>query len=578
MASTVKVPELGENVDSVDVVRILVAVGDHVSVEQPLIEVETEKASVEIPSDVAGAITEIHVTEGDSLRAGAPIATIEDSEQPETTADRTAPQETPEVSDRAPAQSTANAQAEVADRPAPQPARASAPPRSSAPAAGNAAGSGTTATMVGPELGEDVEAVDVVAVLVEAGQELAIDQPVIEVETEKASVEVPSTVSGTVTVVHASEGDTLRTGDPIVTVSQDEAETSEAEPAAAPEPETGDRPASEDRSPEPTPSAAERRPPQAEGTQLAPRWRAPEDTRTLVPAAPTVRRFAREVGVDITEVRGSGPGGRISIDDIKAFTARRLSQAADSPVGTASPELPDLSAWGEVRREPMSKVRQATARNMARAWVTVPQVTHHDQADITALEALRTRYRGRVEAAGGKLTVTSILVKIVASALKVFPTLNAAVDAARQEIVYRERVHIGVAVDTERGLLVPVIRDADRKNITTISVELDDLAQRARDRKLAPDEMQGGGFSISNLGGIGGTSFTPIVNWPEVAILGVSRAATLPRWTGEAFEPRLMLPLSLSYDHRLVDGADAARFLRWVAEAVEEPLLLALEG
>jgi pyruvate dehydrogenase E2 component (dihydrolipoamide acetyltransferase) len=298
----------------------------------------------------------------------------------------------------------------------------------------------------------------------------------------------------------------------------------------------------------------------------------------LVPAAPTVRRFAREVGVDITEVRGSGPGGRISIDDVKAFTARRLSQAAAAPIGAASPELPELSAWGEIRREPMSKVRQATARNMARAWVTVPQVTHHDHADITDLEALRKQFRGRVEAAGGKLTVTSILVKVVASALKVFPALNAAVDAARQEIVYRESVHIGVAVDTERGLLVPVIRDADRKNITTISVELDDLARRARDRKLAPDEMQGGGFSISNLGGIGGTAFTPIVNWPEVAILGVARAATLPRWTGEAFEPRLMLPLSLSYDHRLVDGADAARFLRWVAEAVEEPLLLALEG
>jgi pyruvate dehydrogenase E2 component (dihydrolipoamide acetyltransferase) len=208
----------------------------------------------------------------------------------------------------------------------------------------------------------------------------------------------------------------------------------------------------------------------------------------------------------------------------------------------------------------------------------VPQVTNHDQADITGLEALRRHYRDRVQSAGGKLTMTAILVKVAGSALKLHPKLNAAVDLGRQEIVFREYVHIGVAVDTEHGLLVPVIRDADRKNITAIAIELDDLAARARERKLKPEEMQGGCFSISNLGGIGGTAFTPIVNWPEVAILGASRAATQPRWAGDRFEPRLVLPLSLSYDHRLVDGADAARFLRWIVEALQEPLLLALEG
>jgi pyruvate dehydrogenase E2 component (dihydrolipoamide acetyltransferase) len=305
---------------------------------------------------------------------------------------------------------------------------------------------------------------------------------------------------------------------------------------------------------------------------------APEGPRKLVPAAPTVRRFAREVGVDIAQVSGYGPGGRISIDDIKLFAARMIGQITASPVGAASLELPDLSAFGAIRREPMSKIRQATARNLSRAWVTVPQVTNHDQADITGLEALRRQFRERVGSAGGKLTMTSVLVKITASALKLFPNLNAAVDLGRLEIVFRDHVHIGVAVDTERGLLVPVIRDADRKNITEISIELDDLAARARERKLKPEEMQGGCFSISNLGGIGGTAFTPIVNWPEVAILGVSRAATHPHWTGDRFEPRLILPLSLSYDHRLVDGADAARFLRWVVEALEQPLLLSLEG
>jgi pyruvate dehydrogenase E2 component (dihydrolipoamide acetyltransferase) len=257
-----------------------------------------------------------------------------------------------------------------------------------------------------------------------------------------------------------------------------------------------------------------------------------------------------------------------------------MERPAPAAAGAPVAQLPDFSRWGQVRRGPMSKIRRLTGEQMTRAWLTAPQVTHDDLADVTDLEALRQRFKGRVEAAGGKLTVTAILVKVAASALKVFPKLNASLDPDAGEIVFKEFVHIGVAVDTEHGLLVPVIRDADRKNITEIAVELDDLAARARARKLKPDEMQGGTFSISNLGGIGGTGFSPIVNWPEVAILGVSRGRVQPEWNDElgSFEPRLMLPLSLSYDHRLVDGAEAARFVRWVAEALEEPLLLALEG
>jgi len=431
-----------------------------------------------------------------------------------------------------------------------------------------------------PELGENVDSVDVVKVLVAVGDVLAVNQPVIEVETEKAAVEVPSTLAGTITAIHVAAGATLRAGDPIVTVAEDVAaetapppDAGEAASAAAPAAPVAPPTAPESAPPPPRPA-----PPTLGEMPLAPRWVAPEGPRKLVPAAPTVRRFAREVGVDITQVAGSGPGGRISIDDIKAFAARMIGQATASPVGAPSLELPDLSAFGAIRREPMSKIRQATARNLSRAWVTVPQVTNHDQADITGLEALRRQYRERVTSAGGKLTVTSILVKVAASALKLFPNLNAAVDLGRLEIVYREHVHIGVAVDTEHGLLVPVIRNADAKNITELAVELEELAARARSRKLKPDEMQGGCFTITNLGGIGGTAFTPIVNWPEVAILGASRAAMQPHWTGDRFEPRLVLPLSLSYDHRLVDGADAARFLRWVVEALEQPLLLALEG
>ncbi|MGD8441648.1 MAG: 2-oxo acid dehydrogenase subunit E2 [Holophagae bacterium] len=463
-----------------------------------------------------------------------------------------------------------------------------------------------------PELGEGVDSVDVVAVLVSVGDRIEKDQPLIEVETEKASVEVPSTAAGTVAEVHVSEGDTLGENAPLVTLDEGEASGAESEPAPEPEDDEqpGDRPSAEaassgqpeeDAGPAEEPSsggaeeqrgggaeehedrgAAARRT-EAADERLAPRTPAddatPRKDLAVIPAAPTVRRFAREVGVDLTTVKGSGPGGRISIDDVKAHANRLLSERpSQAGVPLAAAELPDLSRFGPVRREPMTKVRRLTAENLSRAWLTAPQVTNHESADITDLEAFRQAYKGRVEQAGGKLTMTAILVKIVASTLKRHPTLNAAVDMANHEIVYRDSIHIGVAVDTERGLLVPVIRDADRKDLTELGVELDDLARRARDKKLTPDEMQGGTFSISNLGGIGGTGFSPIVNWPEVAILGVSRGRTEPRWDGSSFRPRLMLPLSLSYDHRLVDGADAAHFLARLKDALEQPLLLALGG
>jgi pyruvate dehydrogenase E2 component (dihydrolipoamide acetyltransferase) len=387
-------------------------------------------------------------------------------------------------------------------------------------------------------------------------------------------------VEGTVTALHIKVGDPLSTGDPIVTVqstSVAEAKPKSEDAPTAKQADTGPglspRSQGRSRTPENPRVAAETPSPQA--VQPPP---PPDLSQIIVPAAPTARRFAREIGVDITMVEGTGPGGRISIDDVKGTAKRALNRIDPTPRGGPSPELPAFETWGPVRRQPMTKIRKVTAKNLARAWITVPQVTNHDLADITTLEEARKIYRPRVEAAGGRLTITAIIVKIIASGLKKYPKLGASIDPDREEIVFKDFVHIGVAVDTERGLLVPVIRDADRKNITEISVELDDLARRARDRKLTPDEMRGAVFSISNLGGIGGTGFSPIVNWPEVAILGVSRGSFEPRWNGSEFVPRLMLPLSLSYDHRLVDGAEAARFLRWVAEALEQPLLLALEG
>jgi pyruvate dehydrogenase E2 component (dihydrolipoamide acetyltransferase) len=305
--------------------------------------------------------------------------------------------------------------------------------------------------------------------------------------------------------------------------------------------------------------------------------------REPVPAAPHVRRLARELGVDIHAVRGTGPGARISKDDVKAhakilITSATAALGAPPSTGHAEPALPDFSRWGKIERVSMRGVRRKTAEHLRQAWNTIPHVTQQDHADITELEHLRARFAPRAAEAGGKMTVTAIALKVCASALKVFPQFNASIDMAKEEIIYKQYIHIGVAVDTDRGLLVPVVRDVDKKNIVELAAELTQFSKKARDKKLTPAEMEGGTFTITNLGGIGGTGFSPIVNHPEVAILGLSRSSMAPLWIDGKFEPRLVLPLSLSYDHRLIDGADAARFLRWIAEAIEQPFLLSVQG
>jgi pyruvate dehydrogenase E2 component (dihydrolipoamide acetyltransferase) len=292
----------------------------------------------------------------------------------------------------------------------------------------------------------------------------------------------------------------------------------------------------------------------------------------------------------VTQVTGTGPGGRITQDDVKEFAKRIMNSLGSSGQGAVAggaarpagigPALPDFAKWGEVERKAMSGIRRKTAEHLSNAWTTIPHVTQFDKADITNLEQVRKKYRAEVEKAGGNLTVTAIAAKVIAGALKAFPQFNASVDQAGEAIVYKKYINVGIAVDTENGLLVPVVRNADKKNLIEISVEIHQLAEKAKARKLTLDEMSGGSMSISNLGGIGGTSFTPIVNWPEVAILGISRGTFEPVWnaSSNAFEPRQLLPLSLSYDHRLIDGADAIRFLRWVVEALENPFALALRG
>lgn len=432
-----------------------------------------------------------------------------------------------------------------------------------------------------PEVSENIQSADVVKLLVEVGNTIEVDQPLFEVETEKAMFELPSPEAGTILEILVKAGDQVTVGQVLMKVETDGAGDKE-KGAASPEEQEAARSV-----PEETPAAAEPEltpPPVEEPRPESPPASGPEPAaapaegrrKPPAPAAPSVRRLARELGVDINRVQGTGPRGRISTEDVKTFTKAALSTPS-AGFGAIRP-LPDFTKWGGVRREAMSKVRRITAEGMANAWATVPQVTQYDKADITELEAFRKKYAAKAEAAGGKLTVTAILLKVVASALKVFPLVNASVDMAAQEIVFKEYVNVGVAVDTDRGLLVPVVKNADARNIVQLSADLSALAGKARAGRIAPDDMEGGNFTISNLGGIGGTGFSPIVYPPQVAILGVSRSSVEPVWIDGEFKPRLMLPLSLTYDHRIIDGADGARFLRWVVEALEQPFLLALEG
>jgi pyruvate dehydrogenase E2 component (dihydrolipoamide acetyltransferase) len=440
-----------------------------------------------------------------------------------------------------------------------------------------------------PEVGENVESGQVAKILVSMGDTIEPGQSVLELETDKAIVEVPSSVGGTITGIHVKEGQEIKVGQLILTVEAVSA--AEAEPVPEREGEAAEtalerEPAELEEVVEQIEPAVKRRDGKEVATKVeisrAPAIdRQPEALRVSAPAAPSVRRLARELGVDINQVPGSGPGGRISKEDVKNHVRQlNLEEERAKPAAIEVPvlSLPDFTKWGEVEQEPMSSIRRTTARRLSQAWSTIPHVTHFERADITELDELRRRYAKKAEVAGGKLTVTAIILKVVASALKVFPKFNASLDMANLEIIYKKYYHIGVAVDTDHGLLVPVIRDVDQKSIIELSVELTQISEKARSRKVTLEDLEGGTFTITNLGGIGGANFAPLINPPEVAILGISRASTEPVFKDGGFEPRLIMPLSLSYDHRLIDGADAARFMRWVAQAIEQPFLLSLEG
>ena len=421
-----------------------------------------------------------------------------------------------------------------------------------------------------PELGEGIESGQVIEVLVAPGDRVSLEQPLLEVETDKAAVEIPSPADGTVTDVLVSAGDTVAINDVLVRIEGDpegkEPESKEpATPAVADEAEEKSPAATEKPAQEAKPAKEEKpspeRAPRADDT--------PPPGPLKVAAAPSVRRLARELGVSLSSVTGSGPRGRLLERDVKAHAKAIITSAASAPAAApAEPDLPDFSRWGETVTESFSTVRKLTAERLTQAWAA-PHVTQFDKADATRLEELRGLNREKVAEAGGNLTVTAILVKALSLALSEFPKFNSSIHMGSRTIVYKKYINIGVAVDTERGLLVPVIRDVDKKDVTRISVELTDISSRAREKRLSADRLQGGSFTITNLGGIGGTFFTPVLNPPEVAILGVSRSSLEPAHVDGEFVPRFMLPLSLSYDHRIIDGAEAARFLRWLCEMLE---------
>lgn len=557
MQKEFKLPELGENIEAADIVNVLVKEGDFVKKDQGIVEIETDKATIEVPSSVEGKISKLFVKAGDRVKVGETIMVVEEETQETTKTTESVAEEKNKVE----SQSAKKEEKKTEEKPASKPA---------------VSGEKKIVDFYLPELGENIESADVVNVLVKVGDVIQKDQGIIEIETDKATIEVPSTVSGKVIEVLVKAGEKAKVGQTIIKVET--GDVSETKIVETKESEIIQEQKSEETKPEfikqPTTEV------KGELPKLHPMEfvEQPPILKGAAPAAPSVRRIAREIGVDINKVPGTGPGGRITMDDVKAYSKKlHESRAEGIGIGIKAEALPDFSKFGEVKKVEMSNIRKKTAEHLSYAWATIPHVTQFDKADITNLEKTRKELSKIVEKSGAKLTVTGILVKVVVEALKKFPQFNSSIDMEKKEIIYKNYFNIGIAVDTEHGLIVPVIKDADKKSLTQISVDMNLLAEKARTKKIGLEDLQGGCFTITNLGGIGGTYFTPIVNSPEVAILGVSRSSYEPVWNGYGtFEPRLMLPLSLSYDHRIIDGADAIRFLRFIVESLEQPLKMLL--
>ncbi|MCW2002455.1 pyruvate dehydrogenase E2 component (dihydrolipoamide acetyltransferase) [Xanthomonas arboricola] len=572
------VPDIGDYSD-VPVIEVLVSVGDTVSKDQSLVTLESDKATMEVPSSVAGVVKEIKVKVGDSLSQGALVALIEVADAGAETA-------------AAPAPAAAPAKA--------APAAAPAPAAKAEPAAPAAASDGGQVEARVPDIG-DYSGVPVIEVLVAVGDTVAKDQSLVTLESDKATMEVPSSVAGVIKELKVKVGDSLSQGDLVAIIAASDGGAGAAQSPAKPTTDTAETagkvepvavPAEPDKlaqreiaQVQSAHSTAASQPAQAaSGTPSSPPVTFDADSvlPSKVPyASPVVRVFARELGVDLNQIKGSEKGGRITREDVQRFVKAALSGGAPAAAGAAPagggnglnllawPKV-DFSKFGETETQPLSRIKKISGANLARNWAMIPHVTQFESADITDLEALRVALNKENEKAGIKLTMLAFLVKASAAALKKFPEFNASLDAAGENLTLKKYINIGFAADTPNGLVVPVIRDVDKKGVLQIAQESGELAKKARDGKLGPADMSGGCFSISSLGGIGGTAFTPIINAPEVAILGVSKSAMQPVWNGKDFAPKLMLPLSLSYDHRVIDGALAARFTTYLSQVLAD--------
>ena len=557
MATEMKVPALGEGVEGGKVLTIEIAVGDSVTEGQSLFELETGKATVEVPASADGVIEELTISEGDELSVGDAFGTLSGGEAPAEEDTSETPSDESDPSDP-----SAESEAEEEE--------------SSEEEVEEDSSESSEISIEVPALGEGVEGGTVVSIAVSAGDDVTDGQTLFELETGKATVEVPAPAAGTLSSLSVEEGAELKVGDTIGSMMGK---------GSAPRKSKKSKPAKKktDQSQTQPQKTAKAAPADAAAPKAPLKAAAARPENSPVPASPSVRKFAREIGVDIHEVPGTGPRDRIQMLDVKAWSKQlhqqRGSVAGGAPAAPAKKvPLPDFSTFGEIEKEKMNAIRRMTVEHMDNCWSTIPHVTQFDDADVTDLEALRKSFQPKAEKAGTKLTMTAMLIKIMGSALKAFPNFNASLDIENEEIIFKKYINVGCAVDTPKGLVVPVIRGVDGLNMIEISKELGDMAGSMRDGKINPAMLQGGCITLSNLGGLSGKHFTPIVNGPEVAILGVGRASMKPVWQNGEFVPRLMMPLSLSYDHRLIDGADGTRFLRWIVDAIEQPLLISLEG
>ena len=544
----VKVPDIGDFTD-VPVIEVFVKPGDAVKADDSLITLESDKATMDVPSPSAGIVKDLKLKVGDKVSEGRAILTLETDG---AGAQRPAPS-------KAPPQAASTAQP-------------SAPaPKAAAPAQPEAATAGAMAQEVKvPDIG-DFKDVPVIEVFVTAGDTVKVDDPLVTLESDKATMDVPSTVAGTVKDVKLKVGDKVSEGTVIAAIESRGGAAPKAAPTAQPAAAPAQASAPQPKAEAPRATAPSTQPMTAQAPIDIAQFQAAH-------ASPSVRVFARELGVDLSKVKGSGPKGRILREDVQSFVKQALSaQPAGAPgaavaAGGGLNLLPwpqvDFTKFGAIEAKPLSRIKKISGANLARNWVMIPHVTQFDDADITELEAFRVRLNKENEKSGIKVTMLAFLIKASVAALKKFPDFNASIDG--ENLVYKKYFNIGFAADTPNGLVVPVIKNADQKGVFDIAKEMGELSSKAREGKLGPADMQGGCFSISSLGGIGGTAFTPIINAPEVAILGVSRSATKPVWDGKEFAPRLVLPLSLSYDHRVIDGAAAARFTTYFSQLLAD--------